>query len=229
MAEKRNRTPQEMAEDKAKVLHGAAVLFLENGYSKTTFKKLSEYTGFDMNTVARAYENKESILCELVKFVLDSQFKTAEDLIRGKTDDKILYYAAETALQLYMAESHEHIRELYAMAYSLPATTEYIQNTIADKLELIFKEQNPAFEARDFYELELASGGIMRSFMLAPCDRYFTMERKVKRFLETVLKIFNVPQKKIDEAVEFVSLFDYKSVAANIINTMLANLKNEEK
>lgn len=229
MAKKRNRTPQEFAEDRAKVLHSAAILFLENGYEKTTFKRLAEHTGFDMNTVARAYENKDSILRELVEFVLKEQFKNASIMIAGKTEDKILYYAAETTLQLYIAESNEHIRELYAMAYSLPVTTEFIQNTITGMLEKIFKEHLPHLEAKDFYELELASGGIMRSFMLAPCNRYFTMDRKVRRYLETTLKVFDVPQSKIDEAIAFVSQFDYEKKAADIISGMLANLKERGK
>lgn len=229
MPKVRNRTPQEIENDNAKVLHSAAVLFLENGFEKTTLKKIAEHSGLDVTAVFRSYGNKDNLLCELVKFVLKQQFKTAAAMIAGKTEDKILYYAAETTLQLYMAESHEHIRELYAAAYSLPATTDYIQNTIAGKLEEIFKEQLPQLEAKDFYELELASGGIMRSFMLAPCDRYFTMDRKVRRFLETTFKVFDVPTAKIEEAIEFVSQFDYETKASDIINNMLKELKEKEQ
>lgn len=38
-------------------------------------------------------------------FVLDGQFEFTEKLLEGKTDDKILFYATETTLQLYMAET----------------------------------------------------------------------------------------------------------------------------
>jgi len=45
--------------------------------------------------------------------VLEGQFKAIGELLSDKTDDKILLYAAETPLQLYMAESSEHMREMY--------------------------------------------------------------------------------------------------------------------
>lgn len=228
MAKYRNRTAEELAEAQQLVLHAAMLSFLENGYEHTTLRSISAATGLDLNAVIRAYGHKEGILLELVKKALAAQFKLAEGLIVGKTDDRILYYAAETTLQLYIAESSEHIRELYSFAYSLPSTTEYIQQTITEKLEYLFKAHLPQLETKDFYELEIASGGIMRSFMLKPCDMYFTMDRKVKSFLETTFRVYKVPEEKIREAVDFVSQFDYEEIAQNGINKMLEDLKRQK-
>ena len=82
-------------------------------------------------------------------------------------------------------------------------------------------------ETKDFYELEIASGGIMRGFMTVPCDMYFTMERKVKRFLETTFLIYRVPDEKIQEAVDFVSQFDYETIAQQTIDNMLVYLESK--
>ena len=76
----------------------------------------------------------------------------------------------------------------------------------------------------DFYELEIASGGVMRSFMMVPCNETFTIQRKVRRFLETTFKIYNVPEEKIEEAAAFVSQFDYPALAQNTINQLLTHL-----
>ncbi len=96
-----------------------------------------------------------------------------------------------------------------------------IQQTITGKIENIFKEHLPNLETKDFYELEIASGGIMRGFMTIPCDMYFTMDRKIKRFLETTFKLYDVPEKKIQETIEFVSQFDFKQISEKLINEML--------
>lgn len=207
-----------------RLLHSAAKLFLQKGYSMTTVKELAADAGTNTGVLMRTFGSKENILAILVKYVLDEQFSQTEELLKGKTEDKILFYAAETTLQLHIVESNEYIRELYGAAYSLPATTQIIQHTITGKLENIFKEHLPNLETKDFYELEIASGGIMRGFMTIPCDMYFTMDRKIKRFLETTFKLYDVPEKKIQETIEFVSQFDFKQIAEKLINEMLAKV-----
>lgn len=211
---------------KSKVLHAAAKLFLEKGYANSTVKDISAEAGVNIGSLIHVFGNKETIMSELVSYVLECQFETTTKLLEGKTDDKILFYAAETILQLYMAESSEHIRELYSVAYSLPHSAEVVYRTITGKLEEIFKEHLPQLETKDFYEYEIASGGIMRGFMTVPCDMYFTMERKVKRFLETTFLVYRVSDEKIQETIDFVSQFDFETIAQNTIDNMFTYLES---
>lgn len=219
------RKAKDPVEFRYKVLLAASRMFLEQGYSLSSTRKIASAAGVNVNTMNQFFGAKENILCDLVKYVLESQFDAAKEMIAGKTEDKILYYATETVLQLYMAESSEHIRELYSAAYSLPATSNYIQHTITEKLEIIFKEQLPGLETKDFYKLEIATGGIMRGFMTIPCDMWFTMDQKVAAFLETTLKIYDVPKEKIQEAIRFVEQFDYPVLAQNAIQSMLKRME----
>lgn len=212
---------------KSAVLHTAAKSFLEQGYTATTLRSIAAKTHINIGSLMNLFKSKEDILCELVRYVLEGQFTRTAQLLEKITDDKILFYAAETTLQLYMTESSEHIRELYAVAYSMPKTTEIIQETITEKLEDIFKEHLPDLENEDFYHLEIASGGIMRGFMTVPCNQSFTMEQKVKSFLETTFLVYRVPEEKIKEAIKFVSQFDYAKIAQDTIDFMLEYL--EEK
>ena len=55
---------------------------------------------------------------------------------------------------------------------------------------------------------------------------YFTMDRKINRFLKTVLKIYEVPKEKIDDVIEFVKQFDFETLAQNVINTLLEYIVN---
>ena len=101
---------------KSKILHAAAKLFLSKGYAESTVKEIANEAGVNLGSLTFAFKNKENILCELVGFVLEGQFKAIDELLKGKTEDKILKYAAETTLQLYMAESSGHMREMYAVS-----------------------------------------------------------------------------------------------------------------
>lgn len=210
---------------KSMILHSAAKLFLQKGYRNTSMNELANDAKVSYGELFRIMKDKENIMCDLVAYVLEGQFESTSKLLDGKTDDKLLFYACETVLQLHMAESSEHIRELYTVSYSLPKSSQIIYNTITHKLEDIFKEYLPQLETKDFFELEIASAGIMRNFITVPCTMYFTMDRKVRRFLETTFLVYRVSDEKIDEAIKFVSQFDFKKIAADVIKSLLSYLE----
>lgn len=212
---------------KSKVLHAAAKLFLAKGYTNSTMKEIASLADVNYGSMMFVFRNKENILSELVGFVLEGQFEFTEKMLGGKTDDKILFYAAETTLQLYMAESSEHMRELYSLSYSQSAPSDIIYNKITLKLSEIFKEQYPDFTQGQFYEKELASAGIMRNYMTRPCGIYFTMDRKVSAFLENTLLLYEIPKSRIEEAIKFVSQFDFKALAREVISNMLSYLESK--
>lgn len=212
---------------KSKVLHAAAKLFLEKGYTDSKMREISTLAGVSYGSMMFIFRSKEEILSELVGFVLDGQFEATTKLLQGKTDDKILFYAAETTLQLYLAESSEHMRELYSLSYSQQASSTIIYEKITLKLAEIFKEQYPDYTQGEFYEKELASAGVMRNYMTRPCGIYFTMDRKVKVFLENTFLLYEIPKKKIGEAIKFVEGFDWKTIADSVIKNMLTYLESK--
>ena len=194
------RDTKETESIRSKVVLAAAQLFFRKGFSNSTVKEIATAAEVKTSTLMYEFGSKEEILRELMAHTLEMQFEETEELLKDKTDDPVLFYATETVLQLHIAERNEHLRELYGSAYSLPKTTEIIQKKITGKLEELFKEYLPKYETKDFFEIEIALGGIMRGFMMMPCDMYFTMERKVKRFLKSTFLVCQIPEEKIEEA-----------------------------
>lgn len=140
--------------------------------------------------------------------------------MKEKTNDPILCYAIETTIQLYMAESNENVRDLCVVSYSLPKPSEVIHQNVSKKLSVLLKEYLPDYESNDFYELELASGGIIRNYMSIPCNMNFTMDRKRQRYLESTLHIYKVPDYKIKDALNFIEQFDFKKIIKDINKEM---------
>ena len=211
---------------KVKVLRTAAKMFLEDGYQNTTIRGIAECAGVEKHTILYVFGEKEAILCELVQYVLEAQYAKVTQFLQGKTNDKILFYATETVLQLYLAESSEHIREMYTAAYSMPNSAKIIYSTITEKLEQIFEEHLPGLESRDFYEFEVAAAGIMRNFMTVPCDFFFPMDRKVRKFLQTTFRMYRIPEEKINEAIRFVTRIDFRKLAEEVLVDMLPYLES---
>ena len=177
-----------------KVLRAAVALFLEKGYTRTTTGEIAKAAGIGQSSFFHVFPSKEALLLELVKRMFSGQFALAGQ--HSGEQDPVLLYAVETALQLHIAELTEPLRELYVTAYTLSSTSAYLYRSTAKRLEGIFGDDLPDAEAKDFYEMEIASTGMMRSFVAVPCDMYFTVERKIARFLECALKLCNVPPER---------------------------------
>ena len=180
-----------------KILRSAVKLFLEGGYEKTTTANIAQAAGMAPSSFFAAFENKEALLYTLTESMFESQFDNTEKLI-GSSADPLLVYAVETALQMYITELSEPLRELYVMAYSLPTTSEYIYQNTAKKVGTLFKDYVPGAQEKDFYEMDIASAGVMRGFMAKHCDLYFTIDQKLKRFLGCCFTLYHVPQEKQD-------------------------------
>lgn len=211
---------RERSKTRTLVLHSATKLFIERGYSNTRIKDIAVESGVGYNEIFRMFIDKDNLLSQLIDLVIEHQFNFTKSYLQDKTTDKLIIYAFESVLQLYIAESHEHIREMYAVSYSLPNTSHKIYDFITEKLEEVFKEYLIDYETKDFYELEIACSGIVRGFIINPCNMYFTMDRKVNRLLKTILKIYEVPKEKIEETINFVKQFDMKTVAEEVLDTL---------
>ena len=149
-----HRNEQERLHDRKLVLYTAARMFLEKGYEAASVRQIASAAGINVNTMVHDFGAKENILCELVEYVLKGQFSAAKNLLLGMTEDGVLYYAAETALQLHMAECSEAARNLYRSAYSLSLPSKLIQRNVAEKLtSVLFREYLPDCSLEDFYRL----------------------------------------------------------------------------
>ena len=204
-----------------KILRSAVKLFLEGGYEKTTTANIAQAAGMAPSSFFAAFENKEALLYTLTESMFESQFDNAEKLI-GSSADPLLVYAVETALQMYITELSEPLRELYVMAYSLPSTSEYIYQNTAKKVGTLFKDYVPGAQEKDFYEMDIASAGVMRGFMAKHCDLYFTIDQKLKRFLGCCFTLYHVPQEKQDEVIGAVLAMELKPIAEKIIADTVA-------
>ena len=211
-----NRNEKEAS--RKRILSTCVRLFLEQGFKHTPPKQILTEADVSAGTFYNLYRTKAGVLTELTEFMFQNQFTIAGQIAQGETDP-VKLYAVETAIQLHIAELTEPLRELYVTAYTLPSTSAYLYRSTAKRLEGIFGDYLPDAEAKDFYEMEIASAGMMRSFMAVPCDVYFTVERKIARFLECALKLYNVPVERRREATAAVLQLDLHAMAAGIIRT----------
>ena len=170
------------ADAKHRILTACVRFFLEKGYTRTTVAEIVKEADVSISTFQNVFRTKDGVLVELVKFMFGSQFDMAGQ-IAGQKLPPVYVYAVETSIQLALTELNENLRDIYLEAYSHTEASEYIYQHTSSELYRIFGPYLPSYTESDFYELEIGSAGIMRGYMSSPCDTYFTLEKKLARFL----------------------------------------------
>ena len=208
----------------SKILTAATILFVQKGYEKTTLMDISKLSGVPKTKILYEMNNKEGILGLLVAKFLDGVAEASDAVSKKLTDDKLLIFMANEVLQIYMAEMSDDMRNLYLAGYSMPKTSDAVLRRRSQVLYEQFGYLFPQFALKDYYELEIATMGIMRAYMSVPCDMYFTMEAKVDRLLSTMLKIYGVDSKIVEETKEFMKKIDFEAIAKNTVADVFEEL-----
>ena len=217
---------REKGKTRTLVLHSATKLFIEKGYTNTRIKDIADDSGVGYNEIFRMFVDKDNLLSHLVNLVIEHQFEKSIEYLKEQSEDKLLLYIFECVLQLYICEINDNIREMYAVSYSMPSTSHKIYDYITEKLENVFHKYLPEYETKDFYELEIAAAGIMRGFIINPCNMYFTIDRKVNRFIKTLLKIFEVPKEEVEDIIKKIEKFNMKEYSKEVVDTLYEYISN---
>ena len=210
-------------ETKKKILAVCVRLFLEQGYKQTTITQIVEEAKVARGSFQNLFPTKDAVLVELVGTMFGGQFGMARD-IAGDTLPPIYAYAVETAIQLALTELNENLREIYIEAYTLPDTAEYIYLQTTEELKRIFGANFPDYAESDFYEMEIGTAGLMRSYMARKCDIHFPLDHKLCRFLTAAMRVYMVSEEEQAKVLAFIRSLDIKAIATAVMNKLFAML-----
>ena len=213
-------------ESKRRILSVCVKLFIEKGYHKTTLAEILSRSGTTSSTFQNIFRSKDGVLLDLTEFMFENQFDFANKIIdkTGAAASAVMLYATETAIQLTIAELNENLREIYIEAYTYKETAEYIHRQTSKKLYEIFGSYLPNYSESDFYELEIGSAGIMRGYMARPCDIYFTLEKKLERFLTMSMSAYSIPNEERQAALNYIMNIDIKNTANMVMQYLFKSL-----
>ena len=208
---------------KKRILTVCVKLFLEKGYKRTTLAEIIEKADVSYSTFQNIFRAKDGILTELVEFMFSNQFTMARTMT-GAQLPPVYIYAVETAIQMTLTELNENLREIYIEAYTQKEASEYIFQEAAKEICQIFGPYQPELTARDFYELEIGSSGIMRAYMAHPCDETMTLEKKLRLFFSMSLRAYKVPEDELERVIRFVEGLDIRTIAERVMHKLFEAL-----
>ena len=208
-----------------KILSVFVQLFIEKGYKETIMAEIVKTAGVSNSTFQNIFHSKDGVLMDLTEFMFENQFDVAMKMLAKYASLGSAYlYAVETAIQLTLVELNENLREIYVEAYTFPKTMEYIYEKTSTVNYQLFHQYLPDHSESDFYEMEIGTGGIMRSYMAKPCNKYFTLEKKLDKFLEMTLAVYHVPEEDITAIRAFIAELDIKNIANTVMQELFKTL-----
>ena len=211
-------------ETKQKILTVCVRLFLEQGYKQTTITQIVEEAGVARGSFQNLFPTKDAVLMELVETMFGGQFGVARRIV-GDSLPPVYTYAVETTIQLTLTELNEKLREIYIEAYTLPEMAEYIHLHTTAELKQIFGGNFPDYAESDFYEMEIGTAGLMRSYMARKCDIHFPLDRKLNRFLTAAMRIYKVPEEEQAKVLAFIKSLDIKAIATEVMDKLFTMLE----
>ena len=206
-----------------RILQTCVRLFLVQGYQKTTMVQILEGSQVSNSSFQNIFRAKDGVLAELVDFMFGYQFGAARAITTKFPP--VYVYAAETAIQLTLTELNENLREIYVVAYTQPLILETIVRRTAQELQDIFAPYLPGLTYTDFYHMDIGTSGVMRSYMLRPCDEDFPLEKKLRDFLSINLRAYNVPPEEVKKAIAFVESLNIRKIARQVMEKLLKDLQ----
>ena len=214
-----------LTETEIKIVGTASRLFLEQGFSATTHRQIAKESGFGLGTVTYHYRAKEDMLRILVEELMDYHLDVIE-AAEEKSKDPLFSYATEVAIQIALCENNKKAWDLYHAAYNHPETLLYIKDWASRKNYHLLGELTPELHEADYRNIENITSGIELAAFLAPCDRYFTLEDKIRLCLDTMMKAYNISNEDRAKTIEKVLELEYENIAEELFEKFTKRLDN---
>lgn len=220
----RNRFIKPLSETEIRIIRSAICLFLKNGYSKTTLRKISDDCQMLQGRVAYHFHTKEDMLHILIQELMEFHGDMV-DQIHEEKHDKLFAYAMEITAQISVCEQDENVWDLYYASYTHPATFMLIKDWAAKKNHALLKEWVPEWSESKFREIENIASCIELSAFTSPVDKTYTLEKKITDVLHSIMKIYDIPANARHETIEKVLKTDYRDIGKQMFEKFVKRLE----
>lgn len=198
-----------------KIIRSATKLFLENGFSSTTLKMISQDCGLLQGTIAYHFHTKEDMLYLLVQELMDFHHKLVSSA--EEEGDSLFPYATEITAQISICETNPKAWDLYHSAYTLPGTLALIKDWTAKKNYRVFHKRLPDWTERDFRIKENIASGIEFSALNSPCTWEYSLEDKISSVLDALLLLYEVPKEERKRVIDKILVLDYHNIGEEML------------
>ncbi len=217
--------PTKICPTKIKIIKLANSMFFMDGFTQTTARKIAEKLGISTGNLTFHFPTKEHLLLELVREMCELQWETTLGYVEEGTPP-LLAYALEITVQTAICNFDETMRDIYTAAYTIPITLAEIREWDSKKAKKLFFEYNPDWCDHDYVLAENNASGIELAALMTECNEELSLDDKIASTLDSLMRLYNVPEKERVDTINYVLSMDYMSISEDILEKFRQSIIN---
>ena len=209
---------------KLEIIQVATKKFIEKGLSNTSIKVISDELNMSTGNITFYFPSKEHLLAELVDMLCEFQWKMMEDETSGGKSS-IMALALELVAMASMCEEDEKAKNFYISAYTSALSLEIIRRNDAKRAKELFSEYCINWTEEQFVEAETLVSGIEYATLMTTGDSA-PLNVRIAGAVNTVLRIYNVPEEIIDKTLDKVLVMNYRRIGKRVLKEFKEYVEN---
>ena len=201
---------------KLEIIKLAAHLFIEEGYSKTTFARVARELDLSTGNITFYFPSKDHLLAVLVEEMFDFQTWLMEYEAREGASS-LLSYCLELTSIAAACEDNEVTKDFFSSAYSSPMILDLIRENDTEKTKKIFADFRPEWTDEDWRATENIVSGIEYATIMT-CENDTPLSMQIEKALDSIMMLYGVPEELRRVKIEKVLAMDYRSIGKRILN-----------
>lgn len=201
---------------KLEIVKLAAHLFIEEGYSKTTFARIARELDLSTGNITFYFPSKDHLLAVLAEEMFDYQAWLMEyEAKEGATS--LLSYCLELTSIAAACEEDEVARDFFASSYSSSMILNLIRANDTEKTKRVFAEYRPDWSQEEWRATENIVSGIEFATIMT-CEADTPLDKQIEKALDSILMLYGVPEELRRQKIEKVLAMDYRNIGKRILN-----------
>ena len=199
---------------KKEIIQIAMRMFLENGFTDTSVKSISNELDISTGNLTFHFPTKEHLLAVLVELLCSFQSHMIEVAL-NEGSSSMMAMCLELAAIASICDSNAVAKDFYISAYTHPMTLEIIRHNDRERARRIFS--CPGWTDREYTEAEtLVSGIEYGTLMTTPSAGPLSV--RVAGALHVILRIYGVSEDYRDMMIGRVLEMDYRSLGKRFLS-----------
>ena len=220
---------------KLEIIKLAAHLFIEEGYSKTTFARVARELDLSTGNITFYFPSKDHLLAVLVEEMFDFQTWLMEYEAKEGASS-LLSYCLELTSIAAACEDDDVTKDFFSSAYSSSMILDLIRENDTEKTKKIFGSFRPEWTDEDWRATENIVSGIEYATIMT-CEDDTPLAKQIEKALDSILMLYGVPEELRRQKIEKVLAMDYRGIGKRILKGFKEyidkvneeNLKNANK
>ena len=206
---------QRRTSTRTRIVQIGAKLFIEEGYSKTSFSRIAKELDISLGNITFYFPTKEHLLAVLCNELCAFQRELMERET-GEGYSTLLSYCLELTSMTAICEEDSVAADFFHAIYTSPLSLDIIRDNDTEKTRAVFGEYRPEWSESKWVEAENLVSGIEYGTIMTRESRT-PLRLQIEGGLDTILTLYGVPEEARLAKIEKVLSMDYRALGRRIL------------